>query len=465
MQRFVTALLILLLFAPAAMSQDNPWRYGGEIKFPEAQRPNVRLYHIAVAANGTIYAISSVATDTLAHNSLWKANPSDEYFTLVHNFTQEGIATVHAVRGVATIGNDVLVSTHQRPGTDAAAIYYYPDGQRNQVQVYSTGGYGTHVFALSANDAGYVYATISAQASMRIYNFTSPGAAGYGAWVPMDPWNNTEAGGHDGCSVSALRDVTVVQGGDYTLTTTPFYTSRNATPQPRPDGCATSVTGRVTRWVGGTQTTPAAYANAAMSDAGGALNLTSYVGAGIFADRDERLWVTGPDTTRRWVKVFEVFGNFADELFELPSATHANPALRDAEGAPFRAPNDVALNATMSHAFVSDRDARLVHVFFDVTKVATEEEGGLPDGFTLRQNYPNPFNPSTRISYELEQSGSVRLAVFDVLGREVAVLFDGIQASGIHHATFDAGHLPSGPYVYRLEAFGRQQTRTLILSK
>jgi hypothetical protein len=83
----------------------------------------------------------------------------------------------------------------------------------------------------------------------------------------------------------------------------------------------------------------------------------------------------------------------------------------------------------------------------------------------LLGNFPNPFNPSTVIRYELSVSGNVRLAVYDILGREVAVLAEGTNAAGSHQVRFDASNLASGLYVYRLEAGGQVFTKTLMLVK
>jgi len=88
-----------------------------------------------------------------------------------------------------------------------------------------------------------------------------------------------------------------------------------------------------------------------------------------------------------------------------------------------------------------------------------------PDGFVLGENYPNPFNPSTRIPFVLSESGEVVLTVFDVLGREVAVLVEGRLVAGSHAATFAADGLPSGVYVARLETAGQVQSRTMLLVK
>ena len=82
----------------------------------------------------------------------------------------------------------------------------------------------------------------------------------------------------------------------------------------------------------------------------------------------------------------------------------------------------------------------------------------LPTAYALEPNYPNPFNPSTEIRFALPEAASVRLVVYDALGREVARLVDGPMGAGYQHATFDAANLPSGVYLYRLEARGGAET-------
>jgi uncharacterized repeat protein (TIGR01451 family) len=103
------------------------------------------------------------------------------------------------------------------------------------------------------------------------------------------------------------------------------------------------------------------------------------------------------------------------------------------------------------------------------TSTATEDEiadeAVLPEGFELQQNYPNPFNPVTTIGFSIAESGSARLSVFDVLGREVSVLVDGHINAGQHQVTFDAAGLPTGTYIYRLETPGFAMTKQLVLMK
>jgi len=92
--------------------------------------------------------------------------------------------------------------------------------------------------------------------------------------------------------------------------------------------------------------------------------------------------------------------------------------------------------------------------------------GPLPQEFALYQNYPNPFNPNTNIQFDLAVTGNVSLKVFDVTGREVAVLLNSERTeAGAHGVEFDATNLPSGVFFYRLEALGHQLTRKMMLVK
>ena len=97
--------------------------------------------------------------------------------------------------------------------------------------------------------------------------------------------------------------------------------------------------------------------------------------------------------------------------------------------------------------------------------VINTESEELPTEVALSANYPNPFNPETTIRYVLPQAGNVRLAVYDLLGHEVAVLVDEPKPAGHHATRFDAGDLPSGAYVYRLQAQDKTIVRTMMLVK
>ena len=89
----------------------------------------------------------------------------------------------------------------------------------------------------------------------------------------------------------------------------------------------------------------------------------------------------------------------------------------------------------------------------------------LPGAIRLGPNYPNPFNPQTTIRYALPAASPVRLAVFDVLGREVDRLVDEVMPAGVYDVVFEARDLPSGVYFYRLEAGATTQTGKMLLIK
>ncbi|GAB5517985.1 MAG: hypothetical protein RhofKO_02360 [Rhodothermales bacterium] len=102
-------------------------------------------------------------------------------------------------------------------------------------------------------------------------------------------------------------------------------------------------------------------------------------------------------------------------------------------------------------------------------------EGGIetvpehPDAlgyYILRQNYPEPFSQQTTIRYEVIDTVPVELHVYDLLGRRVRTLVDGVQAAGVYDVVFEAGGLPTGTYFYRLEAAGYVSiTRRMVLQR
>ncbi len=87
-----------------------------------------------------------------------------------------------------------------------------------------------------------------------------------------------------------------------------------------------------------------------------------------------------------------------------------------------------------------------------------------PAGYELN-NYPNPFNPTTVISFNLKEKDHVTIIVFDILGKEVARLIDGIQLEGEHSISFDGSNLPSGMYIYQLKGSNFNITKKMLLLK
>lgn len=87
------------------------------------------------------------------------------------------------------------------------------------------------------------------------------------------------------------------------------------------------------------------------------------------------------------------------------------------------------------------------------------------DGYSLSQNYPNPFNPTTKIDFKLRENGFVTLKVYDMLGKEIAVLVNEEKPAGEYSVNFDASNLSSGTYIYQLNVNGVRITNKMSLIK
>ncbi len=90
---------------------------------------------------------------------------------------------------------------------------------------------------------------------------------------------------------------------------------------------------------------------------------------------------------------------------------------------------------------------------------------GIPKQFLLGQNFPNPFNPATTFPFGLGHSSFVTLKVFDLLGREVTTLLNEEKQAGTHSVQFDASHLASGVYYYRMQAGDFADVKKFVVLK
>jgi len=89
----------------------------------------------------------------------------------------------------------------------------------------------------------------------------------------------------------------------------------------------------------------------------------------------------------------------------------------------------------------------------------------IADGFFLNQNYPNPFNPSTTIRYSIPQTEKVVLKIYNILGQEVSTLVNEVQFPGTYNVIFDASHLASGMYIYRIQAGEFTEVKRMMFIK
>jgi hypothetical protein len=130
--------------------------------------------------------------------------------------------------------------------------------------------------------------------------------------------------------------------------------------------------------------------------------------------------------------------------------------------------NNVAANHPAPSLYTKLKIAEAIYendYRFSQTVVGVSDKQTNPKTFTLEQNYPNPFNPNTKISYTLQNGDKIRLSVYDVLGKEVSVLVNGVQPEGLHEVTFSADHLSSGIYFYKLQTTKATITKKMVLIK
>ncbi|MDZ7624081.1 MAG: T9SS type A sorting domain-containing protein [Ignavibacteriaceae bacterium] len=102
---------------------------------------------------------------------------------------------------------------------------------------------------------------------------------------------------------------------------------------------------------------------------------------------------------------------------------------------------------------------------YGITDVEETFTNNIPATFNLSQNYPNPFNPSTKIVYTVAEAANINLTVYNILGQQVAQLANGFKNVGTYEVTFDAENLPSGLYLYELEAGSTKITKKMTLLK
>ncbi|MFA3783558.1 S8/S53 family peptidase [Melioribacteraceae bacterium 4301-Me] len=104
-------------------------------------------------------------------------------------------------------------------------------------------------------------------------------------------------------------------------------------------------------------------------------------------------------------------------------------------------------------------------LFANVITDVVEQGKQLPLSFDLKQNFPNPFNPQTTIRFELPKQSFVKLQIFDILGREISTLINEEKSPGYYEVKFNGNNLPSGVYLYRLQAGSFVSTKKMMILK
>ena len=131
----------------------------------------------------------------------------------------------------------------------------------------------------------------------------------------------------------------------------------------------------------------------------------------------------------------------------------------------FSNPNGIVRSVTGDTLYISDYGTRSLRLLTGVTLGLINVSSYVPGGFSLNQNYPNPFNPVTNIKFAVAKTGMVNLKIYDVSGSEVAQLVNEELNPGTYNFDFNASHLPSGIYFYRLTAENYSESKKMILIK
>lgn len=120
-----------------------------------------------------------------------------------------------------------------------------------------------------------------------------------------------------------------------------------------------------------------------------------------------------------------------------------------------------AINGTRESVF-----SNTIYVIVNMAeKIKLQDEINIESYYRLDQNFPNPFNPSTKITFTLRENSFVTLKVFDILGKEVAVLINEVLIEGNHQVEFNGSNLESGIYFYEIRANDYRDVKKLILLK
>lgn len=105
------------------------------------------------------------------------------------------------------------------------------------------------------------------------------------------------------------------------------------------------------------------------------------------------------------------------------------------------------------------------YTFNESLTTNVQDQNFIPSEFKLEQNFPNPFNPSTVIKFAVPERSMITLKVYDIIGREIAILINEERDAGWYEQSFDASALSSGIYIYRLSAGSKVFSKKMMLIK
>lgn len=464
-------LFAAMLFAGTVFAQSTEYVFKSTMGF-DVVDSLFSPYLCTVDSTGNLWVISTNLTSASAKNSLFKAAPGDATLKLVHTF--EVSDSVRDLTGITSIGNDIYVSSRKAAPAGDPAPYFYPYSQvfyipagdvtkRVRFTKPSYNDYGTWYTCIDASKDNYLYYGQSYLLTIGTINANKT-ASKFGCTVDFAriDWGTAMEPGGDMTgpnAVDLIRDIAVDKNGNYSDTSTIIYTSRNSSKDPGGEA-----KGGIAKWTGGKSTAPVSYHSERITDISGFLTLKELVPYGITLNpATGNLFVCGTDSDKKWVKGFKIVGSFAIQDEELPSSTSND--IKDAKGAPFNAPGDVAFNKNGTIVYVTDEGAKKVFKFEVKTTGVNDKNNTSVKSFELLQNYPNPFNPSTNVVFSLAAAANVKAVVYDMFGRQVTEIAKGNYASGTHVIKFDGAKYASGVYVCKVQSGSNVKSIKMVLTK
>ncbi|MEM9664406.1 MAG: T9SS type A sorting domain-containing protein [Bacteroidota bacterium] len=368
----------------------------------------------------------------------------------------------------------VVSSINFNSSQSTDGLYVAPDGQ-----LYATGGYlGNQVYTINPTGGlasyargftGPIHLTKSVDGSFYVTDFSPQSTTGTISRIAPDGtvsvFANVKAGPSD-----------IVAGADGTLYVTHYgglnTADGNSISKITPDGTVTDFA------VGGLLSAPVGLA---MDEEGNlyaanifdgrivkvtpdgtqslfaSLTPTSPFTIGHLAWAAGRLYATHLGANQ--IRVFEHDGTSRVLAGSGAQGRDDGPA----EAATFFRPNGIAATATGDTLYVSEYigPTNRIRMITTATNVSAADTPTAP--LLTVTSYPNPAETTATIAYSLPEAVSVTLVAYDVTGREVARLAEGVQAAGAHRAEWSLGHLPAGAYLVRLQAGSARATRILLV--
>lgn len=171
--------------------------------------------------------------------------------------------------------------------------------------------------------------------------------------------------------------------------------------------------------------------------------------------------IQSPEGRKAWT-----FYVSASELMDITLSWNIDQILRDVpdsvklELSDTRSGERIDMKTASSYEF-STKEARLFTI--NTTVLGANEDREMPTTFSLKQAYPNPFNPSTTLEYTLPEAVHVSLRIYNTLGEEVHTIVDEFKGAGYYSVLVDMNDLPSGVYMYRLQAGEFSEVKRMVL--